>query len=115
MQGFRKLSETWKIHIIDHAQRRIILSVDPDKSLADYCNDIDCVFQCDITYRDLPISAYEPIRSYYDVAGDNAIYLSYPYMEPRLSLYGCPTALECVGLVPECMLSTFEGFRKIEY
>lgn len=30
-------------------------------------------------------------------------------------LYGCPTAKEINGLVPECMLVNFDGFTKIIY
>lgn len=27
------------------------------------------------------------------------------------TLYGCPTVADCDGIVPECMLSTFCGFK----
>lgn len=115
MQGFRKIRETWKIHVIDHNQRTITLLVNSDESLADYHDDIDWIFDCDITYRGLRISPYEPIRSYYNVALSDAIYLSDPNLRQLVCLYGCPQASDSGGLVPECMLSTFEGFRKIEY
>lgn len=32
---------------------------------------------------------------------------------PLTCAYGCPTAAEIDGIVPECMMATFDGFQQI--